>query len=114
MKNMRKSRFFQKDAYIAVDFLEKNTEVVRMDSIEGTPDPLAMVIDLGNNKGSKQIRFENPPIHEVNAIRTELQQFAKAIINQTETPVPLRDGLEALETAHVIVEKLKNSFSIKP
>ena len=26
MKNMRKSRFFQKDAYISVDFLEKKTE----------------------------------------------------------------------------------------
>ncbi|MEN8912317.1 MAG: Gfo/Idh/MocA family oxidoreductase, partial [Polaribacter sp.] len=28
MKNMRKSRFFQKDAYISVDFLEKVAEVV--------------------------------------------------------------------------------------
>ncbi len=30
MKNMRKSRFFQRDAYIAVDMLEKSTEIVRM------------------------------------------------------------------------------------
>ena len=29
MKNMRKSRFFQKDAYIAVDFLEKQVEIIR-------------------------------------------------------------------------------------
>ncbi|MDO8897298.1 MAG: Gfo/Idh/MocA family oxidoreductase, partial [Bacteroidales bacterium] len=29
LKNMRKSRFFQKDAYITVDFLEKKTEIVR-------------------------------------------------------------------------------------
>src|SRR5690606_14269738 len=28
LKNMRKSRFFQKDAYISVDFLEKQCEVV--------------------------------------------------------------------------------------
>ena len=30
MKNMRKSRFFQKDAYISVDFLEKKVEVIHM------------------------------------------------------------------------------------
>ncbi len=30
LKNMRKSRFFQKDAYISVDFLEKKVEVVKM------------------------------------------------------------------------------------
>jgi len=30
LKNMRKTRFFQRDAYIAVDFFEKATEVVRM------------------------------------------------------------------------------------
>ena len=29
LKNMRKSRFFQKDAYISVDFLEKKVEVVK-------------------------------------------------------------------------------------
>ncbi|NNJ89527.1 MAG: Gfo/Idh/MocA family oxidoreductase, partial [Eudoraea sp.] len=30
LKNMRKSRFFQQDAYISVDFLEKKVEVVKM------------------------------------------------------------------------------------
>lgn len=30
LKNMRKSRFFQRDAYISVDFLEKKVEVVKM------------------------------------------------------------------------------------
>ena len=30
LKNMRKTRFFQRDAYISVDFLEKKCEVVKM------------------------------------------------------------------------------------
>src|SRR5690606_1667204 len=30
LKNMRKSRFFQRDAYISIDFLEKKVEVVKM------------------------------------------------------------------------------------
>ncbi|MGV3636777.1 MAG: Gfo/Idh/MocA family protein, partial [Flavobacteriales bacterium] len=35
LKNMRKSRFFQRDAYIAVDMLEKSTEIVRMRTVTG-------------------------------------------------------------------------------
>ncbi|MFN9323873.1 MAG: Gfo/Idh/MocA family protein [Flavobacteriales bacterium] len=35
LKNMRKSRFFQRDAYIAVDMLTKSTEIVRMRAVEG-------------------------------------------------------------------------------
>src|SRR4029077_15357462 len=60
MKNMRKSRFFQRDAYISVDFLDKKTEVIRLKTITGDPDPLAVTINLGEGKGVKQIYFENP------------------------------------------------------
>ena len=57
MKNMRKSRFFQSDAYISVDFLKKTAEILRMKNItdEQDIDPMAMVIDLGPNKGKKQM-----------------------------------------------------------
>jgi predicted dehydrogenase len=30
MKNMRKARFFQRDAYVAVDFLKKEVEIIRI------------------------------------------------------------------------------------
>src|SRR5438067_1149608 len=33
LKNMRKSRFFQRDAYIAVDFLKKKTDIVRLKNL---------------------------------------------------------------------------------
>ena len=33
MKNMRKSRFFQKDAYISVDFLDKKVDVIRLNNV---------------------------------------------------------------------------------
>ncbi|MGI8892739.1 MAG: Gfo/Idh/MocA family protein, partial [Bacteroidia bacterium] len=42
MKNMRKSRFFQKDAYISVDFLKKSSEIVKIKEVEGDPDPLSV------------------------------------------------------------------------
>src|SRR5439155_16691569 len=62
MKNMRKSRFFQRDAYISVDFYKKKTEVIRLKELTGDADPLSIVIDLGKNKGQKIIYFENPQV----------------------------------------------------
>ena len=107
LKNMRKSRFFQRDAYISVDFLEKKSEVVRLKTVIGEPEPFAFTIDLGPDKGVKQIIFDNPPVKETNAIRTELAMFAKSILANEQPIVSVDDGLLALETAHTIIEKLK-------
>ena len=79
MKNMRKSRFFQRDAYIAVDMLTKSTEIVRMRTVEGEPDPFAVTMDLGGGKGVREISFEKPEVPVTNAIREELRSFAKSI-----------------------------------
>ncbi|NNC85319.1 MAG: Gfo/Idh/MocA family oxidoreductase [Bacteroidia bacterium] len=108
LKNMRKTRFFQKDAYISVDFLEKKSEVVRLKNLEGEPGPLDVSIDLGA-KGKKLIYFDHPRVEESNAIREELKSFAEAIVNNTETAVTIEDGHNALHVAHQIVEKLKTS-----
>ena len=112
LKNMRKSRFFQRDAYIAVDFLKKSAEVVRLKNIIGEPDPLAVTIDLGAGKGSKQIYFENPKVSETNAIKSELETFATAILNNTTPLVSIEDGFKALDVAHQIVDKLRYSASL--
>ncbi len=92
LKNMRKSRFFQRDAYISVDFLKKQSEIVRMANVEGETNPLSIVIDLGENKGKKQIFFEKPEIKPINAIKTELETFYDAIINNSTPPVTILDG----------------------
>ncbi|OYT16641.1 MAG: oxidoreductase [Bacteroidetes bacterium 4572_77] len=108
MKNMRKSRFFQKNAYISVDFLTKEAEVVSMSDVDpAQADPLAMVLDLGEGKGAKEIHFTKPKSAASNAIVEELSSFAKAIINDTEPPVSLYDGYAALKVAHQILEKMK-------
>ena len=102
LKNMRKSRFFQRDAYISVDFLEKKVEVVKMKDAPETPDEYALV--LQNAEGEKkQIYFENPKVTQNNAILDELEAFAKAINNDTPPPVTLEQGTEALRVAMEIV-----------
>lgn len=112
LKNMRKTRLFQRDAYISIDFLEKESEVVRLQNVEGEVDPLSVVLDLGEGKGKKQIYFEKPGVQETNAIQEELQQFANAINNNTTPLVSIHDGFNALDVAHKIVEKLKISLAL--
>jgi len=111
LKNMRKTRFFQRNAYVSVDFLEKVTEVVKMRDIEGDPDPFSMSIDLGEGRGEKEIYFEKPNVEENNAIKDELSSFAKAIINNSTPPVTIEDGYKALDIAYKIVDKLKITAS---
>ena len=103
MKNMRKSRFFQKDAYISVDFLEKKSEVVKMKDAPEQPDDFAMI--LQNAEGvKKQIYFENPKITQNNAILDELESFADAIGNNKTPIVSLRQGTRALKVAQQIID----------
>ncbi|MFN5845097.1 MAG: Gfo/Idh/MocA family protein, partial [Flavobacteriia bacterium] len=83
MKNMRKSRFFQKDAYISVDFLTKELEVVRLEDIQGEPTPFDVVFDLGEGKPIKKVYFDKPEIGATNAIKEELQTFCSAIMNDS-------------------------------
>lgn len=112
MKNMRKSRFFQKDAYISVDFLTKELEVVRMENVEGEPDPFDMILELGEGKPSKKILFDKPDIQDSNAIKEELSTFGDAIVNDTTPIVSIEDGKAALEVAQQIVDKLKTSSAL--
>lgn len=107
LKNMRKSRFFQKDAYISVDFLSKKLEILQMEDIDGEPDPFDVVLDLGEGKKSKKIMLEQPEIEEINAIKEELKAFYEAIVNNTVPVVSIEDGFRALEVATQILEKLK-------
>ena len=103
MKSMRKSRFFQKDAYISVDFLEKKAEVIRMKDAPETPSDFDMIIT--NAEGEKnQIIFEYPNIQPNNAILDELESFADAILQDKNVEVSLEDGTEALKVALEIVK----------
>ncbi len=107
LKNMRKSRFFQKDAYISVDFLEKKCEVVKMKDAPEIPGDFDMI--LQNAEGDKkQIYFANPEVAQNNAIMDELESFANAIIHNTSPVVTLQDGTAALKLAYQIIESMEN------
>lgn len=112
LKNMRKMRFFQRDAYITVDFLNKETKIVKIKDVDGSkPDPLLPLFTPIGSKTEKQVYFETPVIEPINAIETELRSFAKSILQNTLPAVSILDGYNALKVAYQIVEKVENSLS---
>ncbi|MGC8866363.1 MAG: Gfo/Idh/MocA family protein [Bacteroidales bacterium] len=107
LKNMRKTRFFQRDAYISVDFLNKDVEVVALANYD--PDnagPFDMVLDLDNGKPPRKFEFNRPEVKPINAIQTELASFAQAILTDSDPPVTILDGLTALQVAWQIMDKI--------
>jgi predicted dehydrogenase len=110
LKNMRKTRFFQKDAYISVDFLDKNLEVFKMEELEGDADPFDIILDLGTDKPKKKILIDKPDIIESNAIKEELRAFYNSIANDSETPVTIEDGLNAMLVAHQIMDEMSKIY----
>ena len=106
LKNMRKTRFFQSNAYISVDFLEKKTEIFQINDVKKVNDNYAMVIENSDGK-KKQIVYNNPDVKENNAILEEHNSFAKSILDDSSPIISLKDGLNALKLANEILNKIK-------
>ncbi|MBN8838080.1 MAG: Gfo/Idh/MocA family oxidoreductase [Sphingobacteriia bacterium] len=105
MKKMRKTRLFQKDSYIGIDFLEKKTEIIKL---KEPSDSNVFSFDLETPSGTKTIAVANPEITPTNAIKAELESFVHAITNNTPVAVSELDGLLAMQVAHQILAKINN------
>ncbi len=105
MKNMRKLRFFQKEAYISVDLFNKKVEVVKMIDVPNKLDESALILENAEGK-KKQILFKSPKIINHNAIQIELENFAISINNNRESVVSLEDATKALKLAHSIINSM--------
>ena len=102
MKKMRKTRFFQKEAYISLNYLTKKVEVVKIKNAPKQTDDLSIL--LTNAEGDKkQIYFEIPKIDEINPIQEELEDLAKSIKENKRPTVSLKDAAYALKVAHQII-----------
>jgi len=106
MKKMRKMRLFQKDAYISIDFLDKKTEIIRLDA---PGDKNVFTFDIDTNNGKKTIAIAHPDVLDSNAIKMELEAFKNSIINNQVTPVTVFDGFSAMEVAHQILNKINSN-----
>jgi predicted dehydrogenase len=101
LKQMRKVRFFQRDAYLSLDFLEKNAQIIRLldENTEG-----GNLMEMDTARGKKWIDIKMPEPVTVNAIQLELETFADSIVQNTSPRVTIEDGYRALKVAHQIIE----------
>ena len=101
---MRKIRIFQDDAYISLDFLDKDAQVIKIENhIEG--DNFSGMT-MHTNTGLKRIIVETPPIMQNNAIEDELNDFFEAVFGNSSVTVTIQDGYRALHLAQLIQEKI--------
>jgi predicted dehydrogenase len=105
LKKMRKMRVFQRDAYISIDFLEKKTEVVRLKDDTGNKGMFDFPVDMPNGE-KKVLSMQMPEVTPSNAIRSELAEFADAVINDKTVRVSVYDGFQAMDVAHQILKKM--------
>lgn len=106
IKNMRKTRIFQRDSYVSIDFLEKKTEIFKLYN-EQPSEINTFELDLGENKAKKYIHFDTPEIIPVNSIKMELEAFAMSIYQNKETAVTALEGLKAMEVAYGVLDKIQ-------
>jgi|ERR1035437_386590 predicted dehydrogenase len=111
--NKREMQIFQSDSYITIDFLNKKSEVISLINHEKPLDGNEFNTELLNRISKDILKFETPSIIESNAIKTELECFADAILTNGSTPVTIEDGYYALNIANKINDKIKLTSHIK-
>lgn len=113
LKQMRKMRLFQRDAYISLDFLDKNAQLVRLfDQQASNLPPQDQLMEFETPaSGKKWLHLHMAQTEPVNAIQLELESFADSILAGTTPAVSLRDGYNALRLAHRILKEIEKRKS---
>ena len=115
LKNMRKVRLFQRDAYISLDLLEKESQIVRLFDPDATGIPArGQQFPLETPRGPRIIHVDQPESGPVNAIRMELESLAGSIEDGQPVAVSIEDGYRALELAHRIAEAVAENQARMP
>lgn len=111
IKNMRKMRIFQNNGYLSVDLLDKKSEIFLIEDpnqpVPGQDD--AIKLEFGSPGKLKNLLVFSPETPSVNAIKMELEEFLKSIRDNGPVRVTLEDGVAAVETASLILEKIQGS-----
>jgi predicted dehydrogenase len=95
VKRERKVRFFQRNAYINVDYMKPDVKVYKLKG-----DPKGM-LDL-----AKMVDYIEPRIDKVEPLKAELTAFVDCILKNTEPLITGNDGLRALQVAEAILEDI--------
>lgn len=104
-KKMRKMRLFQKDTYIAIDFLERSTEIYRL--AEGTSGSGISLGEIGAGDKKKQVVLDRPKVPEEGGLQTELEVFIQSVRGHLPQKVSGEEGLSALVVSLEILQQME-------
>jgi predicted dehydrogenase len=109
-KKMRKMRMFQKDTYIAIDFVTGVSEVYRLLPLDTETNTNAVSFgEIGVGDKKRKLIYEQPEHKELNALEYELQLFVNSVAERKKPVVSGEDGLKALKVAEIIIQKIEES-----
>jgi predicted dehydrogenase len=109
-KKMRKMRIFQRDGYIALDFVTGVSEVYSLLPVDQkVKEGFISFGEIGVGDKKKRLIYEQPEQKEINALQYELQLFVNSVLNKEKPVVTGPDGLRALRVAKIIIDKIESS-----
>lgn len=95
ISNVRKMTVFQKNTFIHIDLLNKTTSIHNIQAI--TAGNKGIELNPGEGLQKYEMLQNQPIIHPVNAIKTELEHFYKSITENFPLAVSLSDAEIALQ-----------------
>jgi predicted dehydrogenase len=98
LKQERKLRIFQDDAYLSVDLQQKILTVVRKK-------------DAGPVESPAQVAIDEQSFDQGDALRSEIEAFLHAVRSGSQPVVTGEDGLRALATAIKITESVTRQLA---
>ncbi len=109
-KKMRKMRIFQRDGYVALDFVTGVSEVYSLLPVDQkVKEGFISFGEIGVGDKKKRLVYEQPEQKEINALKYELQLFVNSVLNKEKPVVTGSDGLRALRVAKIIIDKIESS-----
>lgn len=104
LNNVRKSRFFQKNAYVSVDFLNRSHEFIRLDSNKIPSDKI--VVTSPNFKPKESVIIQTESVSNINPIEEELKSFLNSIESNVNPTVDLKAAQKALQLTTDVMEQI--------
>ena len=97
-KSLRKLRFFQKNNYTTIDFLNNEIEKYRVSNSNPNINENDLCIPIDSNP-KKFVSYTKPTIKPYNTLRKELNSFIESIVFDKKPLVDGKDATKALELA---------------
>lgn len=94
VKEMRKIRIFQQDAYISIDYAAQDIEVYRK-------------MELGDQYDTPQIMYDDIDIKQADSLKEEIRSFVNAVQTRCPPAVSGEAGRDALRIALEIVQQVE-------